>query len=95
MSAEILSSVRTQFVQKVSEPVLNQLLDFLLQQDVINQGEMESKRAKTRADRARAVIDMVRGKGTEANSVEQFSRVLRDYFNSLIFEGGNDQPQLF
>uniref|UniRef100_A0A7N8X2X9 CARD domain-containing protein n=1 Tax=Mastacembelus armatus TaxID=205130 RepID=A0A7N8X2X9_9TELE len=68
-TSEILSSVRTQFVQKVSEPVLNQLLDFLLQQDVINQGEMESARAETRADRARAVIDMVRGKGTEASSV--------------------------
>ncbi|XP_026185315.1 caspase recruitment domain-containing protein 8-like [Mastacembelus armatus] len=68
-SAEILLSVRTQFVKGVSEPVLNQLLDFLLQQGVINQGEMESTRAKTRADRARAVIDMVRGKGTETSSV--------------------------
>ncbi|XP_026147933.1 protein NLRC3-like isoform X2 [Mastacembelus armatus] len=65
----LLLSVRTQFVQNVSEPVLNQLLDSLLQQDVINQGEMESARAETRADRARAVIDMVRRKGTEASSV--------------------------
>ncbi|XP_026148593.1 uncharacterized protein LOC113121914 [Mastacembelus armatus] len=69
-SAEnLLLSVRTQFVEGVSEPVLNQLLDFLLQECVINQREMESARAKTRADRAQAVIDMVRGKGTEASSV--------------------------
>uniref|UniRef100_A0A7N9ARI3 CARD domain-containing protein n=1 Tax=Mastacembelus armatus TaxID=205130 RepID=A0A7N9ARI3_9TELE len=65
----LLLSVRTQFVEGVSEPVLNQLLDFLLQECVINQREMESARAKTRADRAQAVIDMVRGKGTEASSV--------------------------
>uniref|UniRef100_A0A3Q3LZ94 CARD domain-containing protein n=1 Tax=Mastacembelus armatus TaxID=205130 RepID=A0A3Q3LZ94_9TELE len=58
-----------QFVQDVSEQVLNQLLDSLLQQGVINQEEMESARAETRADRARAVIDTVRRKGTEASSV--------------------------
>uniref|UniRef100_A0A7N9AKM5 NACHT domain-containing protein n=1 Tax=Mastacembelus armatus TaxID=205130 RepID=A0A7N9AKM5_9TELE len=51
-SAEtLLSSVWTQFVQDVSEPVL-------LQQGVINQEEMESTRAETRTDRARAVINM-------------------------------------
>uniref|UniRef100_A0A3Q3SA67 CARD domain-containing protein n=1 Tax=Mastacembelus armatus TaxID=205130 RepID=A0A3Q3SA67_9TELE len=65
----LLSSVRTQFVKDVSEPVLNQLLDKILQQVVINQEEMVSARGKTRADRARVVIDMVRRKGTEASSV--------------------------
>ncbi|XP_026185298.1 NACHT, LRR and PYD domains-containing protein 1-like isoform X2 [Mastacembelus armatus] len=65
----LLSSAQPQFVQDVSEPVLNQLLDFLLQQGLINQEEMESIRAETRTDRAQAVMDMVRGKGTEASSV--------------------------
>ncbi|XP_026147930.1 NACHT, LRR and PYD domains-containing protein 12-like [Mastacembelus armatus] len=70
LSAEILlSSARAQFVQDVSEQVLNQLLESLLQQGVINQREMESARAETRADRAQAVIDMVRRKGAEASSV--------------------------
>uniref|UniRef100_A0A3Q3S9D6 CARD domain-containing protein n=1 Tax=Mastacembelus armatus TaxID=205130 RepID=A0A3Q3S9D6_9TELE len=53
-------------LRHVSEQVLNQLLESLLQQGVINQREME---AETRADRARAVIDMVRRKGAEASSV--------------------------
>ncbi|XP_038550814.1 uncharacterized protein LOC119884485 isoform X1 [Micropterus salmoides] len=69
-----LASVRSQFVDSVSEPVLNQLLDRLLQRDIINQEEMDSARSRTRADRARAVIDMVRNKGTEASSalIEDF-----------------------
>uniref|UniRef100_A0A7N8X8K0 CARD domain-containing protein n=1 Tax=Mastacembelus armatus TaxID=205130 RepID=A0A7N8X8K0_9TELE len=53
------------------EQVLNQLLESLLQQGVINQGEMESARAETRADRTRAVIDMVRRKGAEATSTSR------------------------
>ncbi|KAK2841909.1 hypothetical protein Q5P01_012109 [Channa striata] len=65
---ETLSSVRTQFVNAVSEPVLNQLLDQLLQQGVINREEMETARTKTRGDRARDVIDMVLKKGRQASS---------------------------
>ncbi|XP_045897711.1 uncharacterized protein LOC123965189 [Micropterus dolomieu] len=69
-----LTSVRSQFVGSVSEPVLNQLLDQLLQRGIINQEEMDSARARTRADRAREVIDMVRNKGTQASSalIEDF-----------------------
>lgn len=52
----------------MSEPVLNQLLDHLLQQDIINQEEMETIRTKTRSDGARDVIDTVRKKGAEASS---------------------------
>ncbi|XP_038567072.1 uncharacterized protein LOC119897442 [Micropterus salmoides] len=70
-----LTSVRPQFVEAVSEPVLNQLLDQLLHQGIINQEEMDSARTRPRADRARAVIDMVRNKGTQASSalIEDFS----------------------
>ncbi|XP_059182910.1 NACHT, LRR and PYD domains-containing protein 12-like [Centropristis striata] len=61
--------VRTQFVKRVSDPVLNQLLDKLLELHVINDEEMQSLRAKGRADRARDVIDTVRRKGSAASSV--------------------------
>ncbi|XP_071340385.1 uncharacterized protein [Trachinotus anak] len=65
---KMLDSVRPQFVESVSEPVLNQLLDKLLQQGVINDEEMESVCEGTRSHRARHVIDMVRKKGRQASS---------------------------
>ncbi len=53
----------------MSEPVLNQLLDELLERGVINDDEMQSIRTiPSRADRARDVIDTVRRKGTEVSS---------------------------
>ena len=63
-----LLRVREQFVSRVSEPNLGQLLDKLLGFGVINDGEMESARTGTRVDKARKVIDMVRRKGSEASS---------------------------
>ncbi|XP_044195214.1 uncharacterized protein LOC122972279 [Thunnus albacares] len=63
-----LNSVREQFVDRVSEANLHKLLDKLLQRGVINNGEMEFAGTPTRADKARQVIDVVRGKGTEASS---------------------------
>ena len=64
----MLLSGRSQFASSVSDPILNQLLDQLLEQGIINQEEMESARTRTRADKARAVIDMVQNKGTRASS---------------------------
>ncbi|CAK6983554.1 uncharacterized protein LOC128366930 [Scomber scombrus] len=66
--ADKLQLVRTQFVNRVSEPNLNQLLDKLLEFRFINDEEMESPTTETRANKARKVIDMVRRKGTEASS---------------------------
>ncbi|XP_038854514.1 uncharacterized protein LOC120051700 [Salvelinus namaycush] len=64
-----LRSVRTEFVKRVSRPVLNELLDGLLQHTVINQEEMESvKVIAERAEKARVIIDMVLRKGTESCS---------------------------
>uniref|UniRef100_A0A3Q3KFS3 CARD domain-containing protein n=1 Tax=Monopterus albus TaxID=43700 RepID=A0A3Q3KFS3_MONAL len=63
-----LFSVRAKFTKNVSEQILNQLLDHLLQEGFICQEEMESARAKTRADRARTVIDWVRMRGPQASS---------------------------
>ncbi|XP_035863060.1 NACHT, LRR and PYD domains-containing protein 1-like [Sander lucioperca] len=60
--------VRTQFVERVSDPVLNQLLDKLLERGVITDGEMQSVRTG-RADKARDVMDTVRRKGSAASSV--------------------------
>nr|XP_046182553.1 uncharacterized protein LOC124012705 isoform X2 [Oncorhynchus gorbuscha] len=63
-----LRSVRTEFVKRVSGPVLDGLLDRLLQHTVINQEEMESvKVIAERAEKARDIIDMVLRKGTESS----------------------------
>ena len=64
----MLLSGRSQFVSSVSDSILNQLLDGLLERGVIDQEEMDSARTRTRADKARAVIDMVQNKGTRASS---------------------------
>ncbi|XP_051241750.1 NACHT, LRR and PYD domains-containing protein 12 isoform X15 [Dicentrarchus labrax] len=63
-----LLSVRSEFVRSVTESVLKQLLDKLLERKIINQEEMDSARTSSRADNARTVIDMVRNKGTQASS---------------------------
>uniref|UniRef100_A0A674BJB8 NACHT, LRR and PYD domains-containing protein 1b allele 2-like n=1 Tax=Salmo trutta TaxID=8032 RepID=A0A674BJB8_SALTR len=64
-----LRSIRTEFVKQVSRPVLDVLLDRLLQHTVINQEEMESvKVIAERAEKARDIIDMVLRKGTESCS---------------------------
>ncbi|XP_022622212.1 NACHT, LRR and PYD domains-containing protein 1b allele 2-like isoform X1 [Seriola dumerili] len=63
-----LMSVRTQFINRVSEPVLRTLLDKLLERGVITDGEMESAGALSRADKARVVIDTVRKKGSQASA---------------------------
>ncbi len=64
-----LFSVRPEFIKRVSDPVLNQLLDKLLEQNVIIDEEMQSVRRQQRADKARDVIDLVRAKGSRASSV--------------------------
>ena len=63
-----LRSIRTQFVNRVSEPNLDKLLDKLLEFEVINDEEMQLASTKTGANKAREVIDTVRRKGTEASS---------------------------
>ncbi|GLD68585.1 NACHT, LRR and PYD domains-containing protein 1-like protein [Lates japonicus] len=63
-----LKSVRTQFISRVSEPVLRKLLDKLLERGVITDDEMDLAGTASRADKARVVIDTVRRKGSEASS---------------------------
>ncbi|XP_018519296.2 NACHT, LRR and PYD domains-containing protein 12 isoform X1 [Lates calcarifer] len=68
VSAEkMLKSVRTQFISRVSEPVLQKLLDKLLERGVITDDEMDLSGTASRADKARVVMDTVRRKGSEAS----------------------------
>uniref|UniRef100_A0A8D0CW54 CARD domain-containing protein n=1 Tax=Sander lucioperca TaxID=283035 RepID=A0A8D0CW54_SANLU len=62
-----LFKVRKGFVEGVSDANLNQLLDKLLHVGVINDEEMQSVNTKTRADKARDLIDTVRRKGNKAS----------------------------
>ncbi|XP_074478125.1 NACHT, LRR and PYD domains-containing protein 12-like isoform X3 [Sebastes fasciatus] len=66
---ERLRLVRTKFVEGMSDPNLNKLLDELFQRRVISDDEMQSIRTKNKRDKARDLIDTVRLKGTEASSV--------------------------
>ncbi|XP_056219918.1 uncharacterized protein si:ch211-114l13.9 isoform X3 [Seriola aureovittata] len=65
---EKLKSVRTQFIESVSEPVLHKLLDKLLERRVVTEGEMEAVAVTPgRKEKARVVIDTVRRKGPAAS----------------------------
>lgn len=52
---------------KVSMAVLQQLLDRMLENKILNDAELELA-GTTKADKARAVIDMVRNKGSKAST---------------------------
>lgn len=68
-AVEKLRSIRTEFIERVTEPVLRQLLDKLLDCGVVTDHEMESVVViANRADKAREVIDTVRKKGEAACS---------------------------
>ncbi|XP_063339184.1 uncharacterized protein LOC134634069 isoform X1 [Pelmatolapia mariae] len=65
---EKLMVIRSQFIDRVSEPVLRKLLDKLLERRVIIDDEMDLGGVRSRADKARQVIDVVRRKGSQASS---------------------------
>ncbi|XP_074504542.1 uncharacterized protein LOC141775267 isoform X3 [Sebastes fasciatus] len=66
---EELARVRSKLVEKMSRELINQLLDDLLKDGVLNDGEKDSvlQENNTTADRARRLIDMVKNKGREAS----------------------------
>lgn len=66
--ADQLARVRTKFVEKVSKELINQLLDDLLADAVLNDGEKDLilEENRSRADKARDLIDTVRRKGDVA-----------------------------
>ncbi|XP_031705749.1 caspase-1-like [Anarrhichthys ocellatus] len=69
MAGKELANVRSTFVGKAHKVVIDQLLDDLLQDGVLNDGEIESvlEENSTTAKKARSLIDMVRKKGDEAS----------------------------
>ncbi|KAM4569249.1 NLR family CARD domain-containing protein 3-like isoform 2-T2 [Odontesthes bonariensis] len=64
-----LNRIRTEFVKRVPEEILKQLLDALLADRVFNDLEKEAiiEENQNRADKARRLIDDVRNKGEEAS----------------------------
>ncbi|XP_054881156.1 LOW QUALITY PROTEIN: NACHT, LRR and PYD domains-containing protein 4C-like [Poeciliopsis prolifica] len=67
-AGEKLRSVRPDFIDHVSNPVLDKLLDELQHCRVISDAEADQIRTKPRAEKAREMIDTVRKKGAEASS---------------------------
>nr|XP_014267632.2 uncharacterized protein LOC101486971 [Maylandia zebra] len=66
---ERLLNVRSCFIDGISPPVLNSLLDRLLEKKVITDAEREeADTMQNRSNRARCVIDTVRKKGEAASS---------------------------
>ncbi|KAM9707753.1 uncharacterized protein ACNS7B_000272 isoform 2-T2 [Menidia menidia] len=62
-----LFAVRVQFIKGVSDSVLNQLLDKLLQHGAMINEVMQTAKTKPRAEKARDVIDTVMRKGHESS----------------------------
>lgn len=60
--------MRPSFVEKVSTQMINQLLDDILVDGIVNDGEKDSilEENNIRGDKARRLIDMVRRKGDKA-----------------------------
>ncbi|KAJ8401076.1 hypothetical protein AAFF_G00390330 [Aldrovandia affinis] len=82
-----LTTVRAQFVNRVTKPVINQLLDNLLEDRVLNDEEQEAviQENGMRADQARSLIDMVRRKGQRASEklISRLRKRDRVLFNQL------------
>uniref|UniRef100_A0A3Q0SCH5 CARD domain-containing protein n=1 Tax=Amphilophus citrinellus TaxID=61819 RepID=A0A3Q0SCH5_AMPCI len=64
-----LGRVRSKFIEKTSRALLDQLLDDILEDGILNDGERESiaEENRNRADKARCLIDTVRKKGEVAS----------------------------
>ena len=76
---EELGTIRSKFVDRVSDPVIKGLLDDLWQQKVFSSEEKDYVMAeRTKADQARCLIDMVIGKGERASQAMIDSMKKRD-----------------
>ncbi|XP_049913830.1 caspase-1-A-like [Epinephelus moara] len=67
--ADELARVRRRFVDKVSRALIKQLLDDLLDDGILNDGEKDAidEENSATADKARCLIDTVKKKGDEAS----------------------------
>lgn len=90
-----LSKVRSKFVEKVSKPILKQLLDDLFEDRLLNDGEVESvlEDNTNKADMARCLIDIVRKKGTRGSKMLIDHIKTRDEaLHAELFPDSQDQP---
>ncbi|KAF1394110.1 hypothetical protein PFLUV_G00023100 [Perca fluviatilis] len=69
MMAGELARMRGRFVDKVSTAVIKQLLDDLLDDGVLNDGEKDSilEGNNTTADKTRSLVDIIKKKGDVAS----------------------------
>lgn len=69
MAAKELDRIRPEFVKRVNKSLISQLLDEILKDKIVNDGERESilEENATTGDKARALIDMVKKKGERAS----------------------------
>uniref|UniRef100_A0A3Q3G7D3 CARD domain-containing protein n=1 Tax=Labrus bergylta TaxID=56723 RepID=A0A3Q3G7D3_9LABR len=69
MADKELARVRSKFVDKISKEVISQLLDDILEDGIVNDGEKDSilELNKSKADKARCLIDTVKRKGDAAS----------------------------
>lgn len=94
MADKELQRARPKFVEKVSKEVIKQLLDFLLHDGVLNDGEKEAviEENDSRADKARCLIDKVKKKGPLASSkmIDHLKSVDLELYRELGLS--NNQP---
>lgn len=69
MADKELARVRSKFVENSSKELINQLLDDILEDKILNDGEKDSilEENSSRADKARCLIDTVVKKGNVAS----------------------------
>eukprot|EP00064_Thunnus_orientalis_P004039 superscaffoldBa00000353_g4050 len=67
--ADQLARVRVRFVEGANKELIKQLLDDLLEDGILNDGEKDSilEENLSKADKARCLIDTVKKKGDEAS----------------------------
>ncbi|XP_029301870.1 caspase-1-like [Cottoperca gobio] len=93
MADKELARVRSKFVEKVSNELIKQLLDDLLEDRVLNDGQKDSvlEENNSRANKARALIDTVKMKGDLAS--RKMIDHLQDRDAELHFELGLSSGQ--
>ncbi|XP_053176715.1 caspase-1-A-like [Scomber japonicus] len=97
MADKELAKVRTKFAEGVNKAVIKQLLDDILEDGIVNDGEKDSilEENVTKTDKARALIDTVRKKGDEASRTLIARLSKRDptlYQNLGLTSGQCSQP---
>ncbi|XP_053176786.1 caspase a-like [Scomber japonicus] len=97
MADKELAKVRTKFAEGVNKAVIKQLLDDILEDGIVNDGEVDSilEENVTKTDKARALIDTVKRKGDEASSklIARLSKRDPTLYNNLGLTSGKcSQP---